>query len=310
MKEVLLIASGTLGAKQVGQQFQPYVRIRDKFCVEHVLDAAIQATSIGTIYIWGDKARLESMLAGTISRAVQLGIEVRIVQEKSNFVDSFLFTYMTFLCHRFGCPDEGVLMASEMGQPHWELLQAFGQNQTIAQMSINLLLSDTPLIRPDEIDCLIQNKNPQADFVLGRTVKQAMDVAMSCVPEPFQYSRAIKNYYNFVFKGNSFDLIVNSFMAGRPLLVPRYVWNLAGHLFNNRTIIEGGRFNLKKIKSNAVFFKTLFSQVHLHEAEQTHLFPGSAAKKYYQRLKAFSFLVRAYFIIVKNKSSNNKFRDL
>ncbi|MEO5334332.1 MAG: hypothetical protein H7839_20140 [Magnetococcus sp. YQC-5] len=308
MKEVLFIAAGTRGAKRIGNLFQPYIPIRDQLCVQHVMESAINATTIDKIYIWGDPPTLKTILHTTLSKAARNNIEVIIAQEKNNFVSSFLFTYLLFLSHRLGqSVADDVLAGDEPGPLQWDLLREFGQDEAIANLSVNLILSDTPLIKPYEIDTMITHKNPNADLIFGRTVKHSMDRVMSGIPESFRYDLAVKNYYNYILKEQSVDLIVNSFMAGKPLRIPGYVWNFAGHLFHNRTIIEGGRFNLKKIKNNVIFFKSIFSKNHLADVERS----GSSKLNYYQKLKVFSFLVRSYFAIINNnKKAQKKFRDL
>ncbi|MBF0273066.1 MAG: hypothetical protein HQL98_13535 [Magnetococcales bacterium] len=306
-KEILFVAAGTRGAKLVGGRFQPFVPIQGRTSVEHVLAAAVEARSIDRIYVWGDRERLESVLREAVLQGARRGIEVTLLQEKSNFVESFLSTTLLSLLHRAGRGVESWMVGEEgLESRHWDLWREFGQDDQLAQVPVNLLVSDTPLIQPEEIDCLVMGKNPQADLVLGRTVRSAIDALTGRISEPFCYDRAVKNYYTYCSGDRTYELIVNNFMAGKPLRVPRLIWNLAGHLFNNRTIIEGGRFNLKKIKDNVVFVQSLFSKAHLNEAEGG----ATSRKNYYQMLKAFSFLMRAYFIIVKNKNANRKFRDL
>ncbi|MBF0627970.1 MAG: hypothetical protein HQL91_07095 [Magnetococcales bacterium] len=306
MKEALFIAAGTRGAKQVGGGFQPYVPIHGRSCVEHVLEAAIAATSIDRIYLWGDRTRLEQILEPLLAQATRQGVIVTLVPEKNHFVESFLTAFLVFLHHRSGRAIEPWLLDAPLDNRHWELWRDFGQDAELAQLPVNLLVSDIPLIRPEEIDCLITGKNPAADLVLGRTLRSAIDAVITPTPEPFDYDRAVKNYYTYLSGDHAFELIVNNFLAGKPLRVPRWIWNLAGHLFNNRTIIEGGRFNLKKIKNNVVFVQSLFSKNHMDETE-----PDKRSKKnYYQMLKAFSFLLRSYYVIVRNKNSHRKYRDL
>ncbi|MBF0214749.1 MAG: hypothetical protein HQM00_14500 [Magnetococcales bacterium] len=306
MKEVLFVSAGTRGAKLVGGRFQPYVPIQGKTSVEHVVAAAIAATSVERVYIWGDPERLTSLLAPLVADGRTRGIEVVVVPEKNHFVESFLTTFLLYLHHHTGREPEPWVIDEPLGNRHWDLWREFGHDERLAHLPVNLLVSDIPLIRPEELDCLITGKNRQADLVLGRTVRHAIDAVIAQVPEPFRYDRAVKNYYTYHSKDQTFELIVNNFLAGKPLKVPRLIWNLAGHLFNNRTIIEGGRFNLKKIKNNVVFVQSLFSKTHLNEPEGE----SAAKKNYYQMLKAFSFLMRAYFIIVKNKSASRKFREL
>ncbi|MBF0189590.1 MAG: NTP transferase domain-containing protein [Magnetococcales bacterium] len=305
-KEILFVAAGTRGAKLVGGRFQPYVPIHGRTSVEHVLAAATEAESVDRIYVWGDRERLETLLREAVVQGARRGVEVTVLQEKSNFVESFLSTTLLALHQQAGHGVQPWMAGEGLESRHWDLWREFGQDEQLAQIPVNLLVSDTPLIQPAEIDCLVAGKSPHADLVLGRTVRSAIDTVTARIPEPFCYDRAVKNYYTYGSGDQTWDLIVNNFMAGKPLRVPRLIWNLAGHLFNNRTIIEGGRFNLKKIKDNVVFVQSLFSKFHRQEAEG-----GAAAKKnYYQMLKAFSFLMRAYFIIVKNKDANRKFRDL
>ncbi|MBF0615013.1 MAG: hypothetical protein G8237_04430 [Magnetococcales bacterium] len=309
-KEVLFIAAGTRGAKQVGGQWQPYVPIAGRCCLLRVLEAAFAATTIDRIYLWGDSARLESVVAEVQDQAVHQGKKLIVVPEKHHLIESFLTAFLLYLHHVTQRAVEPWLLGAELEARHWELWHEFAQDPVLAELPINLLVSDVPLIQPEEIDCLVANKNLRADLVLGRTIRTAVEGVIARTPEPFCYDRAVKNYYNYYLGDDSYDLIVNNFVAGKPLKVPRWVWNLAGHLFNNRTIIEGGRFNLKKIKNNVVFVQSLFSKSHPGEGEVGGASMPVARKNYYQMLKAFSFLVRAYFIIVKNKYAPRKFRDL
>ncbi|MEO5345721.1 MAG: hypothetical protein H7834_05005 [Magnetococcus sp. YQC-9] len=304
--EPLFIAAGTQGAKQVDGRLQSFVPIRGRTSVEHVVAAALDAQSVGPICVWGDRERLETCLGWAVRRAGEQGKALYLVEEGRHFVESFVTTILRHLHQERGIVLEPWVFAEPLGGRHWDLWRELGQEAEIAGMPINLLASDLPLLQSGEIECMVRGKRTDADLILGRTVRSAIDAAVERVDEPFQYDRAVKNYYTFLSNDEPYELIVNNFLAGRPFRVPRFIWNLAGHLFNNRTIIEGGRFNLKKIKNNVVFVKSLFSKARQDESEGI----GHVRKNYYQMLKAFSFLVRAYFIIVKNKDANPKFRDL
>lgn len=306
VREPLFIAAGTRGSKRVGGREQPFVPIRERTSIEHVVAAALEATSVGPIYVWGDRERLESRLTWAVQRAREKGIGLHLVEEGNHFVESFVMTVLRHLHGTHGISLNPEVLTEPLGPRHWALWRELSQEESIAATRVNLLTSDLPLIRPEEIDCLVTGKRSDADLVLGRTHRSAIDAAVARCDEPFQYDRAVKNYYAFLAGDEPVDLIVNNFLAGRPFRVPRFIWNLAGHLFNNRTIIEGGRFNLKKIKNNVVFVKSLFSKARQDDSEGIAI----VRKNYYQMLKAFSFLLRAYFIIVKNKEANRKFRDL
>ncbi|MBF0179634.1 MAG: hypothetical protein HQM03_06360 [Magnetococcales bacterium] len=300
MKEILFIAAGTRGAKRVRDRFQPFVPIRGRYCVEYVLDAALGAGTIDRICVWGEKPALEAILEPAIRRGAGRGIEVWVLQEKDNFLDSFLFSYLHCVDRHWLPLDRKLLAGTGMGQPQWDLMRELAKESSIADRPVNLILSDTPLIRSEEIDTMVANKNPAMDLVFGRTPRPVVDALLARAHEPFCYEDAVKNYYHYNVHGAEVALIVNSFMAGRPLRVPGYIWNFAAHLFANRTIIEGGRFNLNKIRGNLALFRSVFSSV-----EQS-----AFSRNSYLRLKAFSFLVRAYLIIIKNKSAQRKFRDL
>ncbi|MBF0417272.1 MAG: hypothetical protein HQL86_03380 [Magnetococcales bacterium] len=306
VREPLFIAAGTRGSKRVGGREQAFVSIRERTSVEHVVAAALEASSVGPIYVWGDRERLEARLGWAVKRAEARGIGLHVVEEGNHFVENFVMTILRHLHGMRGISLDPGLLVEPLGARHWGLWRELSQEASIAGLRVNLLTSDLPLIRPEEIDCLVSGKRQDAHLVLGRSVRAAIDTAVARCDEPFQYDRAVKNYYSFLSGDEPFELIVNNFLAGQPFRVPRFIWNLAGHLFNNRTIIEGGRFNLKKIKNNVVFVKSLFSKARQDDSEGI----GHVRKNYYQMLKAFSFLVRAYFIIVKNKDANRKFRDL
>jgi len=96
------------------------------------------------------------------------------------------------------------------------------------------------------------------------------------------------------------SLIVNSFIAGKPLKLNENIWNLAGNFYENRTIIAGRKKNLRNIKGNLLFFKRLF-------------FPkpfGVESYSYSDRARAVFYLINAYKAIVKSKGNRVYYRDL
>ena len=71
MKEALFIGAGTRGAKLVGGELQPYLEFHGKTCLEHVVEAAMKARSVGDIYIWGDEKTVNRILQEHIKQYMQ-----------------------------------------------------------------------------------------------------------------------------------------------------------------------------------------------------------------------------------------------
>ncbi|MGB6972769.1 MAG: hypothetical protein WBD61_11495, partial [Desulfobulbales bacterium] len=168
-KEVIFIGAGTRGAKLVGNQFQPYMDFHGKTCLEYVVEAAMRARSVGDIYIWGDRKTLERMLAEHVKQYRQLLV---LVEERENIMESFFFTYLKYLSR-----DNNTLrsMASSwdsIKKVNWDQLREYFIHGDQWEKQVNVIVSDTPLLSSFELDFLIENKNRNADLIIGRTVRK------------------------------------------------------------------------------------------------------------------------------------------
>jgi hypothetical protein len=297
VKEVIFIGAGTRGAKLVGGEFQPYIYFHGKTCVEYVVEAAMQARSVGDIYLWGDKKTLEKILAEHIKQYRQ---QLVIVEERENIVESFFFTYLYHVSRDSKTLRSMVNSWDSIKKVHWDLLREYFLLDEQWEKQVNIIVSDTPLISSSELDFLIENKNHDADLIIGRTIRKDYKAILEILGEFPDKEKSIKNFYTYRIDNQDVSLIVNSFMAGKPLKLNENIWNLAGNFYENRTIIAGRKKNLRTIAKNLILFKRLFFPRHF----------GTGRLSYTERARAAFYLVNAYKAIIKSKSNSIYYRDL
>ncbi len=297
IKEVLFIGAGTRGAKLVDNELQPYLEFHGKTCIEHVVEAAMKARSVGDIYIWGDEKTLNRILQEHVNQYMQ---KIVVVEERGNIVESFLFTYFNYVSSHNNTLRSLVNSWHQRKDINWTLLKRYLKTTDHWAEKINVIVSDTPLLSSSEIDFLIENKNREADLIVGRTYKKDFDAILNGLDEQLDYKKAIKNFYTYRINNRDEDLIVNSFVSGNPFRLNENIWNLIGNFYENRTIIAGHKHNLRKITGNLLNFKRL-------------LFPKYSEKgqySYTERLRAALYLAHAYQTIIRGKKNRLLYRDL
>jgi hypothetical protein len=297
MKEPIFIGAGTRGAKMVAGEFQPFIDIHGKTCLEYVVEAAMRARSIGDIYIWGNKRIIEKILAEHIK---QYRNWLVIVEEKENIVESFFFTYLQYISRGSNSLGSMVSNWDCIRNVNWKQLREFFKDTAYWDQQVNVIVSDTPLLSSFELDFLVENKNTDADLVIGRTTRNDYKGILEKLNEIPDRTKSVKNFYTYRVDDRDISLIVNSFIAGKPLKLNETIWNIAGNFYKNRTIIAGRKKNLRNIASNLILFKRLF-------------FPKRFSKvrfSFAKRGRAAFYLANAFKAIVKSKSENIYYRDL
>jgi hypothetical protein len=297
MQEPLFIGAGTRGAKLVGNQFQPYMYFHGKTCLEYVVEAAMGARNVGHIYIWGDRGTLRNILADHLK---QYKGRLVIVQERENIVESFFFTYLRYLSRKSNTLRSMMTNWDSIKNINWSQLEKYFKKTDHWEKQVNIIVSDTPLINSYELDYLIENKNRNADVVIGRTVRRDYKNILERLNEIPEKKKSIKNFYTYRIGNRDIPLIVNSFIAGKPLKLNENIWNLAGNFYENRTIIAGRKKNLRKIATNLLFFKRVFFPENF----------GIERYSYAERVRAIFYLINAYKAIIKSKSEKIYYRDL
>jgi hypothetical protein len=297
MQEPIFIGAGTRGAKLVGNKFQPYMNFHGKTCLEYVVEAAMEARSVGHIYIWGDRKTLGNILAEQIK---QYQGRLVIVQERENIVESFFFSYLSFISRNSNTLRSMITNWDSIKNIDWKQLEKYFKKTDHWEKQVNVIVSDTPLISSYELDYLIENKNRDADLAIGRTVRKDYKNILEKLNEIPDREKSIKNFYTYRVGNRDLPLIVNSFIAGKPLKLNENIWNLAGNFYANRTIIAGRKKNLRKILTNLLFFKRLFFSKNL----------GIKRYSYAERARAIFYLSNAFKAIVKSKNDKIYYRDL
>lgn len=297
MNDVLFIGAGTKGAKKIGNNFQPYIVIQGKTCIEHIFEAVYGSKIARKIYMWGDKKKLERLLKDMMSKMIEKGFTVTIIDEKQTPFESFLFAYFEYISDRR--LKQTVQSWKGIKDIDWDYLIEYAKEKGILEEQISTILSDTPLITSQEIDYMMSHRDEKLDVIFGRTFKGAFEEVLTHIDEKFADNLAVKNFYYYVIKKKEVGLIVNSFFAGKPLKLDKRLWEILINFFENRTIIKGRRFNFKKIKNNYNHIKNfLFSQTREKKGEYASI------------MKSNLFLLKAYRSIVKNLKSGREYRDL
>ncbi|MFC1826906.1 hypothetical protein ACFLZQ_03125 [Thermodesulfobacteriota bacterium] len=297
MKEPIFIGAGTKGAKLVGNEFQPYMDFHGKTCLEYVVEAAMQARSVGDIYIWGDSKTLEKMLGEHVKQYRQCLV---IVEERENIVESFFFAFLNYISRNSNTLRSMITNWDSIKNINWSQLEKYFKETEYWEKQVNVIVSDTPLISSYELDYLIENKNHDADLVIGRTVRKDYKSILETLNEVPDREKSIKNFYTYRIGNTDIPLIVNSFMGGKPFKLNENIWNLIGNFYENRTIIAGRKKNLRKIATNLLFFKRLFFPKNF----------GIERYSYAKRGRALFYLINAYKAIIKSKSNSIYYRDL
>ena len=297
MKEPIFIGAGTRGAKLVGSQFQPYMDFHGKTCLEYVVEAAMRARSIGDIYIWGNKRILGRILEEHVK---QYRHRLVIIEERENIVESFFFTFLHYITRESNTLRSMITNWKSIKNTDWDQLEEYFKKTDHWEKQVNVIVSDTPLISSYELDYLIENKNRNADLVIGRTVRKNYKNILEKLKEIPDREKSVKNFYTYRIGNKDIPLIVNSFLAGKPLKLNETIWKLIGNFYENRTIIAGRKKNLRNIAKNLIFFKRLFFHGQF----------GLKRHSYTDRARAAFYLVNAYKAIVKSKSNSIYYRDL
>jgi hypothetical protein len=297
MKQALFIGVGTEGAKKIRNNFQPYLTIHGRTCIEHVFDAACNAKLVDKIYLWGNKRRLEKLLHDRLEALKKTDIKAKIINERKSPFESFFFAYLDHIADI--SLKEIVKTWKNFKDVDWDILIKYAKMKDVLDKQISIILSDTPLITSREIDYMISNRNEDLDIIFGRTLQSAFEDVLDGIGDKFAVNLAVKNFYNYIIKKKEVGLIVNSFFAGKPLKIDKRFWVILINFFENRTIIEKRKFNLKKIRNNYNYMKKfLFSQ------------PIEKKGKKASIMKSNWFLLKAYRSIIKNSKSEKRYRNL
>ncbi len=291
------MGAGTNGAKRIGGEFQPYKEIRGKTCIEYVFDAACESRAFKTLYVWGNKRRLEKLLRDKIDAVSKKDVDVIIIEEREAPFDSFFFAYLDYISD--DSLKDIVSSWKVFEDVDWSTILEYARDKGLLEKQVPIILSDTPLITPREIDFMLSNMDERLDIIFGRTLQDSFEKVLAGTKDKFILHLAVKNFYYYIIKKREVGLIVNSFFAGKPLKIDRRIWDILIKFYENRTIIKGRRFNLRKIKNNYRYIKGfLFSRT------------VESDEKRSSTMKTNWFLLKAYMSIIRNSKSEKIYRDL
>jgi hypothetical protein len=235
---LVLIGAGTRGARRICSEYQPFLEVDGRTCVEIVLDAVTSASNDCPVHIWGPVDRLKETLAPIIRRE-EGRREIRIFPEMHGPIDSLLFA------------SRGVAGPSD-GNPSAKnyLREAYGAGGD-RDRPMFFLPCDIPLISREEIDFLMKNADPACDLRMGWSLKDGFDSVLAgfrAAPGGFEISRTKFNFSKFVVSGRRCEARFNNTYCGRPLRVDLNLFRFFHVLYVNRNLIRKVRRRGREVK--------------------------------------------------------------
>lgn len=205
---IIIIGGGTRGARTIEHEFQSFLRVDGRTCVEIVLDEAARTANDCPIYIWGPAEALKEVLSPIVAREKDKR-EIRIVPERADPIESLVFTY---------------LEASQgNGQP------AF------------YLPSDVPLISRREVDFLMKISDPDHDLLMGWSLRNGFEAVLEALHQErtdFDMSRTKLNFSHFVVNGELQEARFNNTYCGHPLRIAPDLYIFIQMLYKYRNLVN------------------------------------------------------------------------
>lgn len=235
---LILVGAGTKGARRICSEFQPFLKIDGRTCVEIVLDAVTRASNDFPVHIWGPEDRLKEVLAPLIRREKDRR-EIRIFPEMHGPIESLLFA------------GRGVVGRAEGGPAGvGSLREAYGEGGD-RDRPMFFLPCDIPLISREEVDFLIKNAESGCDLHMGWSMKEGFDAVLAGFPAAaggFDVSRTKFNFSKFVVSGRRCEARFNNTYCGRPLRVDLKLFRFFHVLYVNRNLIRKVRRRRREVK--------------------------------------------------------------
>lgn len=237
-KPLILVGAGTKGARRICSEYQPFLTIDGRTCVEIVLDAVVSAANDFSVHIWGPEDRLKEVLAPLLRREKDRR-EVRIFPEMHGPIDSLLYA------------GRGVVGRAEGGPAGGGFLrEAYGEDGDRDRLMF-FLPCDVPLISREEIDFLIKNADRGCDLHMGWSLKEGFDAVLAglrAAAGGFDISRTKFNFSKFMVSGRRCEARFNNTYCGRPLRVDLNLFKFFHVLYVNRNLIRKVRRRGRELK--------------------------------------------------------------
>ena len=176
---IIIIGGGTQGARTIDGEYQSFLKMDGRTCIEIVLDEATKTDNGFPIYIWGPETTLKELLSPIITREKGKR-EIRIVPERPSPIDSLMFAYLeSFKRDEKGSRTVDVPPVSLQGGD-WSAQQALATQQDTEKLMF-YLPSDIPLVSHREMDFLIGNAEPGYDLLMGWSLRKGFEAVLKAL---------------------------------------------------------------------------------------------------------------------------------
>ncbi len=248
-KEPLFIAAGTKGARKINDRYQPFLEIDGQPNIKRIVDEATKS-NVGDIYIWGPKKDLDDILFDIIKKERNKR-RIIVLEQKYNLVENFLFTLFEYLKNIDENFKEIYKWKSWQGI-NWEILKEYSNKNNFSNTYVNVLPTDIPLIKPEEIDFLIKNKDLEYDLLQGWSLKDSFEEIINNLKNHninFDSSQSKMNFFRFIINNQLIEARFNNFYGGKPLRIDPNLYILFQNIIKNRNLVNKTYKDGKEVRS-------------------------------------------------------------
>ena len=302
MKEPLLIAAGENGSRPINGEKKPYLQIDGRTVIERVVQAARHATSVDNIYIWGNKPRLEQVLQNELKEDQKYHPErsIVILNENKCLIENIVLTLINEVCKR---ESDSNFHYKNVEDIEWRAFSNFIEEHHLKTKSINLIPADTPLILPQEIDYLINNKPKDQYLLAGLTKQSSLKSLIEKAPEPFDLDKSGLTFFTLYDQGNPFKVRINNYWGGQVLFLEEPEWVFTQNIFMNRHFVIRRRSGKAKDFDVVKIVKLLY---HINKYRR-HLKKSADSKAEYR--DAFSNIRKTIYALQREYKNRPKEKD-
>jgi hypothetical protein len=225
---IILIGAGTQGARTINHEFQPFLRIDGRTCIEIVLDEVTRTDNDFPVFIWGPEKTLKEVLSPIVSREKDRRA-IQIVPERSNPIESLICTCL-----------ESSLSSDRLGNGDWSAQMAAAAEHNPG-LRIFYLPADIPLASHKEMDFFIKNAEPDQDLLWGWSLRNGFEAVMKVLQNDrtnIDMSRTKINFSRFIVNDRLEEARFNNFYCGRPLRIDPNLFLFIHQIYQNRNLIN------------------------------------------------------------------------
>ena len=235
----IIIGGGTRGARKIDHEYQSFLKIDGRTCIEIVLDEATKTDNSFPVYLWGDEDTLREILSPIMKREENRR-EIHIVPEKSGPIDSLVFTCLESLKGNDGKSKNTISPSEHLTGSDWNMQQAYTARNDPGKLMF-YLPSDIPLVSHEEIDFFIKNADQDYDLLMGWSLRDGLETAMKYLQKEqahIDMAMTKPNFSRFIVNNQPVQARLNNLYCGRPLRIDPDLYLFFQRIYKNRNLIK------------------------------------------------------------------------